>query len=670
LIISPALSPASCLPGRFGWLRALLLVGLVSMGAGAAPLPAQGQAVDSLFQLLARPQPDARRVMLLCQVSDQLWTQRTDSAAVYALKALALARRIGYRHGEGEALNRLGAALRESNLARSLEVFQQSLHIANATHDRALEAQNLRSIGIIYVYLRDRRQGLAYYFQALRIGEQLHDERRIGIELSNIGLAYDVFNQLDSSQTFQARAYALAHRLHTPTNYILYGLGQVARKQGHSAQARAFYRQSIAESKKVGDLRGLNFAYVGLATLYRQMGRLDSSLYYARLGCQAAQTNGFLRGVLNASTLLTQNFRARAQPDSALKYQSLLLVMKDTLFGQEKVMRLQNLNYREQQRAQQATASQAALRSRYRTYALLAGVVGLLTLALLLGRHGRQQERAKEALQQSLAELKMAQKQLVQREKMAFLGELTAGIAHELQNPLNFVQNFAEVSTELVDEMTGERRDPTGHGAARDADLEQEILAGLKQNLQKISQHGQRATSIIRGMLEHSRTGTSPRVPTDLNALVDESLHLAYQGLRTKEKDFHATLVTDFAPGLPPVPVVPQDLTRVLINLFTNALHAVRQHQSPAAAYEPAVAVSTQAVPGRVAIRIRDNGAGMSAQVLARIFEPFFTTKSAGEGTGLGLSLAYDIVTTGHGGTLTVESQEGHGTEFTITLPA
>ena len=663
-------------------LRRPVLLGLLLAGLplAARPVPTTPPAVsrvvlDSLRQLLKLPQTDYDRVLLLCQMSDQLWTQRTDSAAIYAQRALVLARRVQYRHGEGEALNRLGAALRESNLARSLELFQQSLHIARATGDQALTAQNLRSIGIIYVYLRDRRQALSYYFQALKIGEQLHDERRVVLELSNIGLAYDVFGQLDSARLYQARALVLAHRLHTPTNYILYGLGNDARRRGAIAQARRYYHQSIAESKKVGQLRSLNFAYVGLAALYQQLGRLDSSIYYARLGCQVGRTNGFLRGVLNASTLLTQDFKRRGPPDSALKYQGLMLVMKDTLFGQEKVMRLQNLNYREQQRAQQAAAAQAALRARYRTFGLVGVLLGLLVLAVILARHGRQQERARRALEQTLAELKTTQEQLVQREKMAFLGELTAGIAHELQNPLNFVKNFAEVSTGLVDAITGEQHDSTGQGPARNAALEAEILAGLKQNLQQISQHGQRATAIIKGMLEHSRTGTGQREPVTLNTLVSDSLRLAQQGLRTKDKDCEVQVTTVLAPGLPAVVVVPLDMGRVLINLFTNAFYALQQqqhqHQLPAgAAYRPELTVTTQAVPGGVEIRVRDNGTGMPAEVRAKIFQPFFTTKPVGEGTGLGLSLSHDIVTTGHGGTLRVESIVGQGTEFIIGLPA
>ena len=333
-------------------------------------------------------------------------------------------------------------------------------------------------------------------------------------------------------------------------------------------------------------------------------------------------------------------------------------------------MHLQSLNDREQQRAAQATARQAALRARYRTYALLAGVVGLLALALLLGRHGRQQEQANAALQQSLAELQAAQAQLVQREKMAFLGELTAGIAHELQNPLTFMKNFADVSTGLVDDMGGTR---PGNSGARAAGLEGEILAGLKQNLREISQHGQRATAIIKGMLEHARAGTGQRVSTPLNGLVEDSLRLAYQGRRAKDRDFRAELTTVLDPALPLVAVVPQDLSRVLINLLTNAFYAVQQRQRahPApASYRPEVRVQTSAGPGGVEIRIADNGTGMSAAVRAKIFQPFFTTKPVGEGTGLGLSMSHDIITQGHGGTLSVASVPGESTEFIISLPA
>ena len=275
----------------------------------------------------------------------------------------------------------------------------------------------------------------------------------------------------------------------------------------------------------------------------------------------------------------------------------------------------------------------------------------------------------------TLAQLRDTQAQLVQAEKMAFLGELTSGIAHELQNPLSFMKSFAEVSTDLVEGMNG-----YAAPHSNDSPLRGEILAGLKQNLQQISQHGQRASSIIKDMLEHSRSGTSPRAPTNLNALAEENLLLAYQSLRTHSPEFSAQLVRDFDPQLGSVVVMASDLGRVLLNLCANALHAVRERQralarvpTPAALaasyYEPTVTVHTRRLAGHtVEIRVCDNGPGMPDHVRERIFQPFFTTKPVGEGTGLGLSLSHDIITKGHGGTLTVHTCEGQGAEFIITL--
>jgi len=269
-------------------------------------------------------------------------------------------------------------------------------------------------------------------------------------------------------------------------------------------------------------------------------------------------------------------------------------------------------------------------------------------------------------LQRSLTELRATQAQLIQKEKMASLGELTAGIAHEIQNPLNFVNNFAEVSTELLEELEEEQAKPS-----RDADLEAELVGDLRQNLGKISHHGRRAAAIVRGMLEHSRTSTGERAPTDLNQLAEEYLRLAYQGLRAKDKTFNTTLATDFAPDLPLVEAAGADVGRVLLNLFGNAFYAVqKRQQSGEVGYKPAVSVRTKHVDNQVEIRVSDNGMGIPAEVKAKIFQPFFTTKPTGEGTGLGLSLSYDIITKAHGGTLTVASEPGQDTEFRITLPA
>jgi signal transduction histidine kinase len=266
-------------------------------------------------------------------------------------------------------------------------------------------------------------------------------------------------------------------------------------------------------------------------------------------------------------------------------------------------------------------------------------------------------------LTKSLDELKTTQSQLVQSEKMASLGELTAGIAHEIQNPLNFVNNFSEVSMELIEEMEEEM-------AKGDTEEAKAIATDIRQNLEKINYHGKRADGIVKGMLQHSRAGNNIKEATNINVLADEYLRLAYHGLRAKDKSFNAELVTHFADDLPKAVVIPQDMGRVLLNLFTNAFYATHQKQKALnGAYKPLVSVTTTATDTMVEIRVQDNGTGIPDSIKEKIMQPFFTTKPTGEGTGLGLSLSYDIVVKGHGGTIAIDSKEQEYTTFTIKLP-
>ena len=269
----------------------------------------------------------------------------------------------------------------------------------------------------------------------------------------------------------------------------------------------------------------------------------------------------------------------------------------------------------------------------------------------------------KEELQLALNELKSTQALLIQSEKMASLGELTAGIAHEIQNPLNFVNNFSEVSTELVVEMNEEIR----KGNFEDA---KEIANDLKQNLEKINHHGKRAGDIVKGMLQHSRSSSGVKEPTNINALADEYLRLAYHGLRAKDKSFNATMKTDFDETIGNINIIPQDIGRVILNLITNAFYAVSAKALAAAdgEYQPTVEVSTKKINGKIEIKVSDNGGGIPQKILDKIFQPFFTTKPTGQGTGLGLSLSYDIVKA-HGGELKVKTKEGEGSIFIIQLP-
>jgi signal transduction histidine kinase len=276
-----------------------------------------------------------------------------------------------------------------------------------------------------------------------------------------------------------------------------------------------------------------------------------------------------------------------------------------------------------------------------------------------------------EALNQSLSELKSTQSQLIHSEKMASLGELTAGIAHEIQNPLNFVNNFAEVNAELI----GELQEEIDKGNLANAKM---IANDIADNELKVKHHGKRAEAIVRSMLQHSRTGSLQKEPTDINALADEYFRLSFHGLRAKDKTFNATMQTDFQPDLGLINLRAQDIGRVLLNLYNNAFYAVNEktkslNGTSTEKYDPRVSVSTKSIGsqsqnGTVMITVKDNGNGISSKVVEKIFHPFFTTKPTGEGTGLGLSLAYDIIKS-HGGTLTVDTKEGQYTEFKILLP-
>ncbi|HQW03078.1 MAG TPA: ATP-binding protein, partial [Saprospiraceae bacterium] len=308
---------------------------------------------------------------------------------------------------------------------------------------------------------------------------------------------------------------------------------------------------------------------------------------------------------------------------------------------------------------------------------MLGGLGTFLLIALILFRNNKQKQKAnallhrqKKEIENTLSQLKITQAQLVQSEKMASLGELTAGIAHEIQNPLNFVNNFSEVNTELIDELQHELKIGNTTEAIS-------ISNSIRENEEKINHHGKRADAIVKGMLQHSRSSSGVKEPTDINALADEYLRLAYHGLRAKDKTFNATIKTDFDDSIGLINVIPQDIGRVILNLITNAFYAVSciAPKSPKGnlPYTPIVTVTTKLIKSPlgdlgVHVSVSDNGPGIPKSALDKIFQPFFTTKPTGQGTGLGLSLSYDIVKA-HGGELIVETKEGEGTAFTIQLP-
>ena len=667
-------------------MNALFILLLLPLGPASAGTPRPQARIDSLRALLAVAPPDSGRVLLLAQLAYE-HTQTDPLATIsYGKLALQLAQQLRFRRGEGLALVRLGSGFREAgNYPAALQVGLQGLRLAEVLHDPELTGRAFNGLGYLYWEQGNSRPALAYFLRAKAVAEQSHNLTLLTRVMGNIGNVYFQLNQLDSARLYSQAGYALDLNQHDLTSEVgdAAMLGNIYSGLGRAQLARQYYRSSIRRATPQHITFALCRAYLGQARLVlRQPGhRTDSALYFGRLALAAGQQGHYPKGVLEASQFLAAAYAARHDSAAAFRYLTLASNTRDTLFSQTRMAQMQALDVSERLRQQELADQQAQAAEERRYHWLLAALASTIPILLLLWRtnrlrqHTNQQLNAQNAqiatqrdeLGTALGQLKATQAQLVQSEKMAFLGELTAGIAHELQNPLNFVKNFAEVSTDLVDDISVDRdASPT-----RDTALEREILAGLKQNLQKISQHGQRASTIIKDMLEHSRTGTSQRVPTNINELTEEYLRLAYQGQKTKDKALNITLTTTYDPALPPVAVAPHNLGRVLLNLFSNAFYAVQQRQKAGpVGYAPEVRVSThQLADGHIEIRVHDNGTGIPETVKGKVFQTFFTTKPASKGTGLCLSLSYDIVTQGHGGTLSVESREGEFTEFVVSLP-
>jgi signal transduction histidine kinase len=444
---------------------------------------------------------------------------------------------------------------------------------------------------------------------------------------------------------------------------ILGNLGGAYSRMNKKKDAEKYFQRALSIVAKP-DYKSIRVKYLVFFTIaehFRRNQQLDSCLYYAKMAITVLENTVFGYLMAKPAQLLSELYEGK-NADSTVKYLRISLKTNDVINSTRVTQQLQVMAFEEEQRKLELEQARKEAQVRLKIYFLIAGLLLVSIFGLLMFRNNRQKHKINTKLENTLANLQATQKQLVQSEKMASLGELTAGIAHEIQNPLNFVNNFSEVSTELVDEMKSEIK----KGNYDEVNV---IADDVKQNLEKINHHGQRAADIVKGMLQHSRSSSGLKEPTDINALADEYLRLAYHGLRAKDIDFNATMKTDFDKSIGKIKIIPQDIGRVILNLITNAFYAVNEKSKQGIAdYEPTVSVSTKKVNDKVEIKVTDNGNGIPPNILEKIFQPFFTTKPTGQGTGLGLSLSYDIVKA-HGGELMVESKEGAGSEFLIQLP-
>ena len=430
--------------------------------------------------------------------------------------------------------------------------------------------------------------------------------------------------------------------------------------------------KAISECRKYGEFL-LNFFYLFSSTSYLNQGKIERAIAEAREAYALSLPITDPAAEEFAAGLLTTCYEKSGNLDSAFFYLKIKDSLGNVMQAHSNANEIQQYRFDQQlsrKEKEAATALQGQKnRNRILAYVFLTAVIFFLVIAIIQWRNNSQKKRANLVLQQrkqevesTLQELKSAQAQLIQSEKMASLGELTAGIAHEIQNPLNFINNFSEINTELSEELNEE----ADKGNINEVKV---IAKDIRENSEKINHHGKRADAIVKGMLQHSRTNAGHKEPTDINALAEEFLKLSFHGLRAKDNTFNAIMKTDFDLRIGTIQIIPQDMGRVLLNLYNNAFYAVmeKKKQLPEG-YEPTVSVRTGKMGEKVEIRVKDNGNGISQRVVDKIFQPFFTTKPAGQGTGLGLSLSYDIIKA-HGGELKVVSKEGDGAEFVVLIP-
>jgi two-component system, NtrC family, sensor kinase len=647
---------------------------------------AQRSYLDSLKQQLdlAKDQ-DTSRVLALFSLADYYGFIQFDSCLFYAAQTSELSQKLNYPYGKFlgywstfHGLNSQG------NYAKSLEAAINMEKISDEVKKERpwIMPQVYYFLGVLNFEMAEFPEAKIQFHRSMESQKDVGEAKEETFaSYSQLGNLYLRSHKLDSALIFAQQGYDLGLGTKRFTIYFplaIAAIGNVNAALGKFDLARQYFLQAIEESKRNGNIYFQVINFNNLAGLYYKMKKTDSSIYYAEISLQLSQQHKFDGFTIVASTQLAQSFELENERDSTLKYLKMMVAIKDSVFSQSKIKEFQQSTFNEIQRQQEISIARERYQNQVRTYVLIASLIVFSLIAFILYRNNRQKQKDKLKIEKAYGELKSTQAQLIQSEKMASLGELTAGIAHEIQNPLNFVNNFSEINIELADELKTELNN-TSLSDKEKNDLT-EILNDISLNQEKINHHGKRADAIVKGMLLHSRSSTGVKEPTDINALADEYLRLSFHGLRAKDKTFNATLNTDLDKSVGKINIIPQDIGRVLLNLYNNAFYAVAEKKkSPllperGVVYEPIVTVTTKRLSspsgdgGKIILTVTDNGNGIPQQVVDKIFQPFFTTKPTGQGTGLGLSLSYDIIKT-HGGEIKVETKEKQGSTFIIQLP-
>ncbi|MEP0131835.1 MAG: ATP-binding protein [Eudoraea sp.] len=638
--------------------------------------------VDSLKTIINLQKQDTIQVNALAYLAYE--QTQLDSTIKYARQGLRLAQKLNYKKGEADCFFVMGRSNGDFNWN-----IKQRLTALSIYED----IRNNTGIAFSHLSLQGAYREALDYQNALKhgiVGEQIAEANNVkgvfvfaGHRLAplfsaEISQTYLLMNKLDSALLYAHKSIDQNELFNgSKWGFPFYLLAIIETRQQNYTSALQNFRSSISLSIRNGFPHDTLQIYSGMSTLFNKTEQLDSAIFYAQKVSRSGYNQTELKNMAEALTNLAHGYKLKGNKDSLLKYMELSHNFKDSIYSKAKNQELQNITFNDQLKRQEIKETQLKYKSKVQLFALALGLFVVVLIAGILWRNNLHRKKAYALLQtqkqetdlqkvkveQAFDELKSTQAQLIQSEKMASLGELTAGIAHEIKNPLNFVNNFSEVSNELIVEMNEEIE----KGDLKEAKA---IADDIKQNLEKINHHGKRADSIVKGMLQHSRSSSGVKEPTDINALCDEYLRLAYHGLRAKDKSFNAKFETTFEEGIGKVNVIPQDIGRVILNLITNAFYVVTERNKlEQKGYEPKVTVSTKKENDKVIVTVQDNGNGIPDSVKKKIFQPFFTTKPVGQGTGLGLSMSYDIVTKGHGGVLKAASKEREGTTFTVVLP-
>jgi len=627
---------------------------------------------DSLKQQLAMVTQDTSRVLILAELAEAFRNTMSDSAIRYGQQSLSLARQIQFPKGEVKASLSMSVILREmGNFPRALEAGLKALQISEENHFAAEEQLSLIRIANVYSSSKDFTTALNYYRAAENKLKEVPDEYLIVAVQVFVGDIYEELNQFDSSLYYERLASSRVFLYPSVLPIYFRVLGNIETKSGNNQLALKYYDQGLQAALQEYDYRKAASVYISMASLYNALNQIDSAIHNANLALVYGQRLAYKSQIMEAATLLAELYEKKDIKES-LRYYKIANAAKDSMYGIEKVQAIQTITLNVQEHQRELEKAKTAYRNKVRQYALIAGVAIFSLIAFILYRNNKQKQKANKVLKTTLSDLKSTQSLLIHSEKMASLGELTAGIAHEIQNPLNFVNNFSEVNKEMIVEL----KEEINKGNFNEVKI---IADDIEANLEKINHHGKRADAIVRGMLQHSRMSPGQRELTDINALCDEYLRIAYQGFRAKDKSLNAVstaigIKTEFDNSIGKINIIPQDIGRVLVNLYNNAFYVAPLPpkggwKDPDYKHEPTVWVKTKKEGNRILITVRDNGAGIPKGIVDKIFQPFFTTKPTGQGTGLGLSLAYDIIKA-HGGELKVETKEGEGSEFIIQLPA